>query len=260
MKTITLSDSAYEELRKQFEPALAAQAKENSMVDATGRCIPTEAAKKLNVVNANTDFYLEKIDTVDTKYFKLLQEIKDNPAIANLLQAPYYPITLPKLPKDFEYGTYLDDVLLPKLEKAYKKAFPDRTFYNYRHDELSGKVSIVNDRHAALIEQLKKKSLTGLIFPTALQGFSVHAQREQIKLLPKNVSLCGLETIIAATMYPKIFGRDWNTLGYDLSALQWHDSDYSLCCKADGGGFDFGSCDSLGRPDVGCSGSLSVLY
>ena len=95
---------------------------------------------------------------------------------------------------------------------------------------LAGKVSIVpGSRHEKLIEKMMQDYVVAIYFPNPLQGFSINASREQMATLPESLILAGgFDTASAMSMYPDIIARDWHTPGYDLSALNWQSSDYSL--------------------------------
>lgn len=220
---------------------------ETNIFDHNGRFIPQGV--KSAVYESNKKFYLKQPDIDFTLRFdaikklnvkpltsssfkkqstSLIEKLQANPNTRNLLNGVCLPIVLPKLDiKD--YGATIEDLLL-SVEKSYKAEYPSRTFINYRKNELQGKVSIIDPSHEALIEKLREAPQVGLYLPTALQGFSVLAQREQV--LPEGFSLCGLEIIIAQIMYPDILARDFYTPGFDLAALQWQGARSSLYFEA----------------------------
>jgi hypothetical protein len=166
-----------------------------------------------------------------------LNAIKENllvdPRIANLLNGPYFPIILPQIPKG-DYGTMLESLLLPVVDKAYTEAFPDRKFVNRRGGALAGQVKIVDERHAQLIADLENGPIVGIFFPSPLQGFLVKAQRQMANLTPENLSLAGpIEYAVSLALYPKQLARGTNTPYMDCSAVQWCVSSYSLYFIAD---------------------------
>ena len=172
-----------------------------------------------------------------------------------------YPILLPQMDLTADYGTILETTVLPAVKRAYTKEFKKfmggRKFANYRNGDLAGKVTIIEGvRHERIIERLKHGPVIGLCFPVALQGYSVQAQREQMATLPEQFSLAGVETLFAAMMYPDVMARDYNTPGYDLSALQWQELDCSLDFWALDDRLEFDARALLGHAYGHCSGGL----
>lgn len=60
-------------------------------------------------------------------------------------------------------------------------------------------------------------------------------------------------------MYPDVMARDYQTPGYDCSAVQWQSSEYSLGFGAGGGKMFFDYGDYLAGANDGCSGGLLFL-
>lgn len=253
------------------------------LFDKHGRRIPESL--KANVCDPNRDFRLDQlkletetdfanrilrlhgclsIDTeVTTEQFmaeieRLLAVIRENSQIANIANGVCLPVVLPKLVTD-DIGAELE-LYLAGVDKSYTKTFGDRKFYNYRKGDLGGKVSVVDgSRHNQLIERMKGGPVIGLHFPNPLQGFSIHADREQMSTLPEGFILSGMDTLIAMVMYPDILARDYNTLGLDLAALQWQSADYSLYFEARGAELDFDFAGNLSVALDGYSGGLLFL-
>ena len=94
---------------------------------------------------------------------------------------------------------------------------------------------------------------------TNIQGFSIHADREQMSTLPEGFVLSGMDTPIAMVMYSDILARDYNTPGLDLATLQWQSADCSLSFKACDGGLGFVSTDVLASAHDDYSGGLLFL-
>jgi hypothetical protein len=185
----------------------------------------------------------------------LLQVIKEDPKVSNLAKAICLPVVLPKLMTN-DLGSELELYLLA-TNHSYKKVFGNRKFINSRQGVLAGQVSAVDEsRHDQLIEKMQEGAVVGLYFPNSLQGFSVHASREQISTLPEGFILSGLDTAIAMLMYPDILARDFNTPGLDLAALQYKSLERSLGFRAGGGGLYFGSTGDLVDAFDYCSGGL----
>ena len=189
---------------------------------------------------------------------RLLAMIGTNPQIANITNGVLLPIILPQLKTD-DLGTALEQYV-EAMGKSYAKTFDDRKFYNHREGTLAGEVSIVaGSRHEQLISRMKEGPVIGIHLPNSLQGFSINADREQIATLPEGFVLSGLDTIIAATMYPDILARDYNTPGYDLAAISWQSAGCSLSLGANDDGLDFGGTASLSFAFGRCSGGLFFL-
>jgi hypothetical protein len=151
-------------------------------------------------------------------------------------------LILPKLdPQTFEYGTVLEEVFLTAVERAYKTQFPGRVFNNHRKGTLAGQVTIEPSmRHDLLVEQMKQGPKVVLYFPDSLRGFSIEADRQQIKRLPPQFTLAGvLDTATAMALHPATLGRDWNTPGLDCAAVSWESS--SLYFRASDDYLVFGS-------------------
>jgi len=188
----------------------------------------------------------------------LLAMIRENPQIANIANGVCLPVVLPKLVTD-DLGAELE-LYLAGVNNSYAKTFGDRKFYNHRKGTLANKVSIVDgSRHDQLIERMKQEPVIGLHFPNPLQGFSIHANREQMSTLPEGFILSGMDTPIAMVMYPDILARDWNTPGLDMAALFWRSADYSLNFRADDEKLGFDFTGNLANADDGYSGGLLFL-
>ena len=191
---------------------------------------------------------------------ELIGEIKNNRNLANLLNGVYLPIILPKLGDISDYGKTLEGVFLPAVKSSYERQFPDRKFYNYRENELVNNISIVSGtRHEKLGEKMKHDSLVAIYFPNSLQGFSILASQEQISSLPELLLSGGFDTAAAITMYPDILARDWNTPGYDLSALSWQSPDDSLFFRALDDRLHFNNRGKLANANDNCSSDLLFL-
>jgi len=253
------------------------------LFDKHGRRIPE--GLQANVCDANRNFRLERpkldkevdfanrilrlhgslsIDTEVTaehlkaKTERLLAIIRENSQIANIANGVYLPVVLPKLVTD-DLGAELE-LYLAGVNNSYVKTFGDRKFYNHRQDTLANEVSVApGSRHDQLIKRMKQGPVIGLHFPNPLQGFSIHADREQMSTLSEGFILSGIDTPIVMVMYPDILARDWNTPGQDMAALQWQSADYSLNFRADGDELDFDSAGYLASASGGCSGGLLFL-
>ena len=206
-----------------LKPKLAA------LFDHHGRRVPPQGLKS-PVVDANRDFRLRQpkldYDQLIARAVELLQQgpimsgaefaarakaiigqVKANQKLANLLKGVYLPIVLPQM-LVADYGQTLDEVFLTAMEKAYIAAFPKRSFNNHLQNNLAGKVTVApNTRHEQVLAKMGAGSVVGVYFPTALQGFSIPASREQMASLPENVILSG-GLDIASAMVIK-FPKSW---------------------------------------------------
>ena len=107
---------------------------------------------------------------------------------------------------------------------------------------------------------MKQGIVYAIYFPNPLQGFSPLASREQMQDLPESLILVGgFDASAAQVMYPDILSRDFETPGYDLSALQYQSSNYSFYFDATGGAFELGSNGSLALTYGSYSSSLLFL-
>jgi len=253
------------------------------LFDKHGRRIPE--GLQANVCDPNRDFRLDqpKLDEevnfanrimrlhgcliIDTEVTaeklkaeteRLLAIIRENSQIANIANGVYLPVVLPKFVTD-DLGSELE-LYLAGVNNSYAKTFSGRTFNNYRKGDLGNKVSVVDgSRHDQLVARMKEGPVIGLHFPNPLQGFSIHADREQMSTLPEGFILSGIDTSIAMVMYPDILARDWNTPGLDMAALQWQSADSSLDFRAYDGKLDFDDTDILAHASGSFSGGLLFL-
>lgn len=224
------------------------------LCDTFGRIIPTNL--KEEVVDANNDFYLEQPknsvktawENIKASQFKnipslkefenRIETLKQKPEVQSLQNGVCFPIMLPQFTVK-DYGTDLENTFIPAVEKAYKQAFPDRNFYNWRKNDLAKKVSIVDPRHEALIEHMKIEWVIGLYFPTPLQGYSIPAAREMVEKLPEGFSLAGpIDSAMALIAFPEVLCRDFKTPILDCAAVSWQSGD-SLCWDASDGELRF---------------------
>ena len=227
--------------------------------DKNGRRIPPKGMKA-NVCDANYGYYTTRVDREDyagrlklagdafnDKSLKFVsaeeferricalgQKIEADETIKNVLKGAWYPFVIPRWlgVTEKNYGDKLDKVLVPTVARAYKKAFPERPFNNNLKGQLSGEVTIwTGSRHERVLEVASKEPVVGIYFPTALQGYSINADREQMETLPEMFLLAGaLDAMAAMSMYAKELLRDKKTPCYDMAALVWRG--WSLFCDA----------------------------
>jgi len=158
----------------------------------------------------------------------LLEQLRQDEVLANLLKGIWLPVCFPRL-RIKNYGQSLEEIFLPAVENSYKNQFPDRVFENYRRGELAAAVTMVEgSRHEMLLSRMEEGPIVGIMF-FPLQGFSVLAQREQMTSLPSSLLLSGaVDMATARVAYPEVMARDWNTPGYDCSAVNFRSSAASL--------------------------------
>lgn len=252
---------------------------ENPFVDSSARGIPFQGMKE--IVDANRSFNFGgpfevnyklvhnrlqrhfgwKYEFMPVSEFEIrcnavLEFVRNNLRIANLLKGPHFPWVMPKLSGDI--GKLLNDVIVPVLESSYKEDFSSRSFTNYRYNKLVGKVIVVDGtRQDILVSAMAESSTCGVYFP-ALQGFGITADREWIKKVPEQrLILSGMEVPVVVAAYPNICGYDCSTLGLDMASLRWQSSANSLSFYTGVGSADFGN-RGLGASER-CAGGVSIL-
>lgn len=167
------------------------------------------------------------------------------------------PVVMPRI--DFsDLGSFIE-ICMEYVNLSYRRTFKDRGFSNRKRGELTDHVGIVHGcKQDGIIERMRKEPFVVLYFPNALQGYSIEAGREQIRLCPEGFALAGLETIIAMMMYPDILARDLMTPGLDLGAFYWNTESYSLSFGTDGKQLGFVATKDL-RGSLGIS-SVGISY
>jgi len=137
---------------------------------------------------------------------KLIEEVKASEELKNLHNGVCLPIMFP--PLGGEYIRMLDMFILA-VGRSYRAHFPGQQFINglnSRRNEghtFSWTRTFRDDR--ALFDQ---GPCVALFYPFAMQGFSASRARTIIhRRLPKRLYLNGgIDTAIAATMYPELLG------------------------------------------------------
>jgi hypothetical protein len=193
---------------------------------------------------------------LDVACAKLREQVEAIPQVRNILRGPCFNLQLPQM-VIADQGTTLEEVILPGVERAYLKAFPDRQFNNYRKGELKGEVKVVDASHNRLIDMMSQGPVNVLYFPNSLQGFGIEADREAMQHLPPGFTLCGaVDTGIALMAYPKVLARDYYTPVLDCAAVSWRSS-FSLYFGPDDYHLDFDNRD-LDASDLFSGGVLFV--
>jgi hypothetical protein len=249
------------------------------LLDRHGRRIPAQGMNT-EVVDANRDFRLTQpevnfaerlarltrflgngempisAEEFERRTAETVEKVKSDKLLTNLFRGVYLPIVLPQIAIG-DYGKVLEETFLPAVGRAYEAEFAGRKFYNNRQGTLAGEVTVAKgSRHEVLVAAIAAGPVVALYFPTALQGYSIPADLEQMATLPDFVLLAGaLEPAAAMVMYPDVLALNGQTPRLDCAALEWRG--FSLCFGADGGRLGFYrrflyACD-------GCSGGLVVL-
>lgn len=192
-----------------------------------------------------------------TRSEALLEQLRQDKLLSNLLNGVFLPICLPKI-RIKDYGQALEEVFLVAVGKSYENQFSGRKFYNYRKGELETQVSIVEDSHKRLLAEMEEGPVVGIqLFP--LQGYSIYADREQMTSLPESLILSGaMDIATVITAYPDVLARE-NTPGYDCAANSWQSAGSSLCFGTFVGGLGFDGFGGLGDAGRGYSGGLLFL-
>lgn len=259
----------------RFEPA------PHIMFDGNGRRIPRnlkaavcDADRSFHLVQPEIDFEarIKRLrsafsrDILSLADFQnrasvILDKIRQDKAAANILRGIWLPVCIPGVSGGVDYGKRLDEYFLSAVETAYTQEFPERPFVNHRKGTLEKNVKVVKgSRHDQLVSKLAEGPVVAIYFPNPLQGFSVHAAREQMAALPDSFLLAGgFNTLAAVVMYPDVLARDWNTPGLDCAALSWRGGGRSLYFRAFGGHADFDDYSGLGDAFGSCSAGLLVL-
>ncbi|MFA6042836.1 MAG: hypothetical protein WCV85_00350 [Patescibacteria group bacterium] len=171
---------------------------------------------------------------------EILAIITTDPQLKNCLGRTWFPLTLPKIEAG-DYGTILETTFVAAVEKAYLKAFPDRSFINHCKGELGDQVSIVHPSHKCLVAKMQKGPVAGIFLPNSLQGFSIPADREFADQLPEIFHLAGgYDFCTAMAGYPEVLARNFFVPGYDMAGVKWQSEGYSLYLGASDDGLGFG--------------------
>ncbi len=200
------------------------------------------------------------VDEFKNRAETILDGLRADEKTQLITKGVHLPFYLPQTQVD-DYGRVLDEVFLPAVERSFKAEFPWRSFYNRRKGTLVGQTTIVEgSRHERLVEAMQQGNVVGIYFPNCLQGFSVHADREQMASLPDKFLLAGgFDAAAAMVAFPDVLARGSKTPLLDLAAMQWLSSDFSLYFSAYGGPLVFDLWSNLGHSRVISAGGLVVL-
>ena len=258
------------------------------LIDQNGRGIPAHLGIKSDAKDENAiftikqltnnygeirDSYVEAFADFPELKFLSASEFEDRSEkkkemlladglISNLVRRAHMPIPTPYfVVNDYGKGKALQEIFLAVLEKMYKKHFPDRNFENY-NVELKKKVRIIkNTGYDKFIAMMASGPDAVWYFPRALQGFSINAEREAMKILiGRSLALSGaISTSLAITGNVVEMVGSFNTPGYDCAAVSWESSDFSLYFEASGDELEFDGTDDLGGAHDDYSAGLVFL-
>lgn len=159
----------------------------------------------------------------------LRSELRADERLAPILNGSYFPICLPRC-EIGDYGSLVDEVFLPGVKRAYEATFPKRCFKDSMTGKLPGQLTIASESgQEVLIKKMARGPVVGILFPVALQGYSVAAAREQMATLPNGFVLSGvLDTCVAMVSYPDFLARDDHTPTLVCPGTTWQGA-FSLC-------------------------------
>lgn len=139
----------------------------------------------------------------------LLGKLDADERLAPILNGAHFPVCLPMC-EIGDYGRLVDEVFLPAVKRVYEVTFAKRHFQDSMTGKLHGRLAIASEsRQEKLIEKMAIGPVVGILFPLALQGYSVLAAREQMASLPKGFVLSGvLDSCVAMISYPDVLAAD----------------------------------------------------
>lgn len=158
----------------------------------------------------------------------LLDRLREDPRVSNILNGVYLPICLPKC-EIGDYGRFVEELVMPAVKRAYEKVFPDRRFENRMAGKLQGQLTLEGSSHQdELIERMAAGPVVGIQFPSALQGFSVLAARETMESFPNGFVLSGvLDTCFMMVAFTEVLSTDHSPT-LVCAGTAWN-ADFSLC-------------------------------
>jgi hypothetical protein len=182
----------------------------------------------------------------------LLNRLKQDIRLSNLLNGTYLPICLPKIEKSGNYGEVLS-VFIEALKKSYLEQFPKRKFYNLvKKDELLTMCSIVENNHRGLINKIARVPIVGILF-FPFQGFPVSAQIEQMVALPNFLYFCDPECLLPPKSFALSGAIDIATaiIAYPDILVNGEKGTLDLSCSATSLGWDATFEFSSSRSELG---------
>jgi hypothetical protein len=201
-------------------------------------------------IHKNLQKFLEisiSLEKFEKSVGNILSEVKADPALSQLLNAPYFPFALPKMAAG-DIGKKLEELFIPALKLSYKEKFPTYDFVNQVRQDLNLQIRIIEgSRHENLVAKLNNGEVVGIIFP-ALIDFSIEASLNFLNKLPAEFTLCGgYDTFAAFIGNPGLlFNEDAYPPMLWASALENLSNNFSYYLEAYGYDLNFNA-----RPHFG---------
>lgn len=225
------------------------------LFDSEGRCVPVDLFDRVTLPKRthwidqpplNNDTRLARLaqilkgsEIVSTDVFQarvdgLLEKLRADPQLENVLRGVHLPICLPRIPLALDYGEILEEAFLPVLRVSYAEVFPQRRIQNHCAGRLKKKIKVVPySRHERLLTAMNAAPISAIFFPLALWGYSVRAAQQQIMALPEGFCLGGaFDAMMAFIMYPHELGRDKLTPGISMPGVCWRSEVATLYLKS----------------------------
>lgn len=176
----------------------------------------------------------------------LLQAVKDDASLSNLLKGVHVPFVCPKISEDKDLGGEFENDWLPAVSSAFTGMFPKCHFKAtvQGESELGGNVRVAEgSRYEHFLQARRVGAVVGWYFPEALLGYDVASQRSQMTslTLPENLVLSGGFDVAAALIGTPdlLVNEDAYPPVLCLSGFQHADTRLMLCFKAYGLSLEF---------------------
>ncbi|MBI5765734.1 hypothetical protein HZA71_00725 [Candidatus Falkowbacteria bacterium] len=214
------------------------------------------------------DIGLASVGEFEERTLAVKAKLDTDPRTINATKGIWLPIALPQLQlllseNNGDYGALLNQ-FVAGVASAYAEDYPNRSFTNYRQNDLTGNVSIFpGSRHDRLITEMVKGTVVGIVL-LPFGGYSVNACREIwsghelfSQILNRMFLGGGLDVAIAYMAFAKELCRDNNTPIVRCPAVNWRS--YSLQFDADYDAASFDNTVHLVHTDGNYSGAVFCL-
>jgi hypothetical protein len=176
--------------------------------DETGRCIPANLGVKSEIVNENSRFRVElptlkseelyeritavfrtkhnfaTISQIEDETGELFEKWSEDELIGNFFKRAQ-KISFPKIYERDDYGELLKRIVFPAVITAYGEFSPQNVFDNWIVFLSKNFRFVPGTGYSELLDLMTERPVTGWYSPNPLQGFSILAQRESMKILKK---------------------------------------------------------------------------
>lgn len=178
----------------------------------------------------------------------LLNKIEASQAYVNLLGGVHIPFVFQGNSGEIDFGTNLEETLLPNLQKSFNARYPEAHFKAVlqSNSELPGNISLdPASRYEGFVSASSNVPVVGWYFPQALQEFDIRSQRQQMIELPvlDKASVClsgGMDICAALVGSPDLLiSEDFYTPILCMSAYVHADPRLVLLLKAYGPHMEF---------------------